>query len=119
MPASSHAARPERAARWPRLWLLSALILLGGCAATYMDVMQQVDQDLTRQQPEAALKALDKLSGGKDQTLYLLNKAMVLRMTGDYAGSVKVFARYSNGTPWSSARSRALATTGSPDGRAK
>jgi len=91
MPASFHAARPERAARWPRLWLLSALILLSGCAATYMDVMQQVDQDLTRQQPEAALKALDKLSGGKDQTLYLLNKAMVLRMTGDYADSVKVF----------------------------
>lgn len=92
MPASSHAARSGRAARRlrPGLWL-PALLLLGACAMTYMDVMQQVDQDLVQQQPEAALKALNKLQGGKDQTLYLLNKAMVLRMTGDYTDSVQVF----------------------------
>jgi uncharacterized protein len=53
--------------------------------------MQQVDRDLAAQQPQAALKALDKISGGKDQALYLLNKAMVLRMMGDYSGSVQVF----------------------------
>ena len=91
MPASSHAARCWGAARRLRLGLWLSTLLLGGCALTYMDVMQQVDQDLVQQQPEAALKALDKLQGGKDQTLYLLNKAMVLRMTGDYADSVKVF----------------------------
>ena len=93
MPESAHAARSRRAARWlrPRLWFSVSVLLLSGCAVTYMDVMQQVDQDLTHQQPQAALKALDKLQGGKDQTLYLLNKAMVLRMTGDYADSVKVF----------------------------
>lgn len=92
MPGPSHAAQPRGAAGRPRprLWLLG-LLLLSGCATTYMDVMQQVDQDLSHQQPEAALKTLDKLQGGKDQALYLLNKAMVLRMTGDYADSVKVF----------------------------
>ena len=86
----SHAAHRLGAVRRLRLWW-PALLLLSGCAMTYVDVMQQVDKDLMQQQPEAALKALDKIQGGRDQTLYLLNKAMVLRMTGDYADSVKVF----------------------------
>jgi hypothetical protein len=87
-------ARRRSAARTSRtrLWCAAApLLMLGGCALNYMDVMQQVDRDLASQQPQAALKALDKLSGGKDQTLFLLNKAMVLRMTGDYAASAQVF----------------------------
>ncbi|HEX7965737.1 MAG TPA: hypothetical protein VF651_08475 [Gammaproteobacteria bacterium] len=75
----------------PRLWFLAAALALGGCALNYMDVMRQVDQDLASQKPDAALKALDKLAGGGDQALYLLNKAMVLRMTGDYAASAQVF----------------------------
>lgn len=94
MTASPNAARRRPAARYgrPRLWgMAAAMLMLGGCALSYMDVMQQVDRDLASQQPQAALKALDKLSGGKDQTLFLLNKAMVLRMTGDYASSVQVF----------------------------
>ena len=91
MPGSFHAAHRLGAVKRLRAWPAVLLLLLGGCAMTYMDAMQQVDQDLTQQQPEAALKALDKLQGGKDQTLYLLNKAMVLRMTGDYADSVNVF----------------------------
>ena len=94
MPASLNAAGRWRAA-WrsrTRPWFAAAaLLMLGGCSLAYMDVMQQVDKDLASQQPQAALKALDKLSGGKDQTLYLLNKAMVLRMTGDYAASAQVF----------------------------
>ena len=91
MPRRFHAAQRLGAVRWLCLWV-APLLLLGGCAMTYMDVMQQVDADLAHQQPEAALKALDKLQDdGKDETLYLLNKAMVLRMTGDYADSVKVF----------------------------
>ena len=73
------------------LCICAAMLSLAGCALGYMDVMQQVDQDLAAQQPQAALKALDKLSGGRDQLLYLLNKAMVLRMAGDYAGSVQAF----------------------------
>ena len=53
--------------------------------------MRQVSQNLAAQQPQAALKSLDKLSGGRDKTLYLLNKAMILRMEGDYAGSSQAF----------------------------
>ena len=74
-----------------KLFACAAMLALTGCALGYMDVMQQVDQDLAAQQPQAALKALEKLSGGRDQVLYLLNKAMVLRMAGDYAGSVQAF----------------------------
>ncbi|HEY3643733.1 MAG TPA: hypothetical protein VGM16_00215 [Gammaproteobacteria bacterium] len=92
MPAYSHAAaRLRGAARRSRPWLLATALLLTGCAVTYTDAMQQVDKDLATDQPQAALKALDKISGGKDQVLYLLNKAMVLRMTGDYATSAQVF----------------------------
>ena len=92
MPAYSHAAaRLLGAARRSRPWLLLTALLLAGCAVTYTDAMQQVDKDLARDQPQEALKALDNISGGKDQVLYLLNKAMVLRMTGDYATSAQVF----------------------------
>ena len=80
------------ARRHGRLLCASALLMaLGGCALGYMDAMQQMDRDLAAQQPQAALKSLESLSGGKDQVLYLLNKAMVLRMTGDYSGSVQAF----------------------------
>ncbi|MGE5624129.1 MAG: COG3014 family protein [Bacillota bacterium] len=74
-----------------RLWLAAVVCACAGCAANYQDVMRQVGQDLAAQQPQAALKSLDKLQGGGDQLLYLLNKAMVLRMQGDYAGSVQAF----------------------------
>lgn len=93
--SGSHRAVARGAAAVQRhgFWLCAAgvTLLLAGCALTYMDVMQKVDQDLAAQQPEAALKALDSLQGGRDQVLYLLNKAMVQRMAGDYAGSVQSF----------------------------
>lgn len=92
MPASVHAAaRTPGVARRLCAWLLLAVMTLTGCAVTYQDTMQQVDKDLASGQPEEALKSLDKISGGKDEVLYLLNKAMVLRMTGDYATSSQVF----------------------------
>ena len=91
MPVYLHAAAIIGAARRSRAWALTACLLLGGCALSYTDAMQQVDKDIAAQQPQAALKALDKISGGKDQALYLLNKAMVLRMMGDYAGSADAF----------------------------
>src|SRR5690348_2162871 len=92
MPASVHAAaRTPGVARRLCAWLLLAVMTLTGCAVTYQDTMQQVDKDLASGQPEEALKSLDKISGGNDEVLYLLNKAMVLRMTGDYATSAQVF----------------------------
>jgi uncharacterized protein len=91
VPVHSHAAAiADAAGRW-RSWVAGACLLLSGCTLSYTDAMQQVDRDLAAQQPQAALKALDKISGGKDQALYLLNKAMVLRVMGDYAGSVAAF----------------------------
>lgn len=77
--------------RWLRLATLLCVLALPGCALEYMSVMQQVDNDLAAQQPQAALKALQDLSGGRDQVLYLLNKAMVQRMAGEYADSVQSF----------------------------
>ncbi|HEX6551006.1 MAG TPA: hypothetical protein VF117_10070 [Gammaproteobacteria bacterium] len=67
-----------------------ALLALGGCA-TYQASMQQVDQSLLAGNPAAALKALKPMAGGRDQVLYLLNKAMILRMQGDYAASSDAF----------------------------
>jgi uncharacterized protein len=66
------------------------LLALAGCA-TYTSSMQQVDKALVAGNPAAALKALQPMAGGRDQTLYLLNKAMILRMQGDYAGSTDAF----------------------------
>jgi hypothetical protein len=91
MSASSHAACSIGAARWLRSWAVCVLLLLGGCALSYTDTMEKVDRDLVAQQPQAALKQLESLSGGKDQALYLLNKAMVLRMMGNYDASVQSF----------------------------
>lgn len=82
------------AAGWRRgrgVFLVATFAVLGGCAVTYMDVMQQVDQDMAAQQPQAALQSLQRLSGGSDELLYLLNKGMVLRMAGDYSSSVQAF----------------------------
>jgi hypothetical protein len=91
MAVSSHAARSPGAARRLRSWVACASLLLGGCTLSYTDTMQRVDRDLVAQQPQAALKQLESISGGKDQALYLLNKAMVQRMMGDYDASVQSF----------------------------
>lgn len=76
---------------WVRVLLCGgAVLVLGGCAS-YVGNMQQVDAALLAQDPTAALKALQPMAGGRDQTLYLLNKAMILRMQGDYADSANAF----------------------------
>lgn len=79
---------------WRRRACLAActavLLVLSSCAS-YTSSMQQVDRALLAHNPQAALKALQPMAGGRDQTLYLLNKAMILRMQGDYAGSADAF----------------------------
>lgn len=72
------------------LILGAGLLLTAGCA-TYRGDMRSVDQELAAQRPKAALEALKPLSGGRNQVLYLLNKAMILRIQGDYAGSIQAF----------------------------
>ncbi|MGH8370753.1 MAG: hypothetical protein ACRESC_07200, partial [Gammaproteobacteria bacterium] len=58
---------------------IGVLLVLGGCA-TYTTSMQRVDRALVARDPTAALKALEPMAGGRDQSLYLLNKGMILRM---------------------------------------
>jgi tetratricopeptide (TPR) repeat protein len=74
------------------LAVIGLLISLSSCA-TYTASMRRVDQALAAQNPAAALKALAPMEGGRDQSLYLLNKAMILRMQGDYAASTDAFER--------------------------
>lgn len=75
-------------------WIVCACLLLAlsGCAS-YVASMRQVDAALAASDPAAALEALAPLAGGHDQALYLLDKGMILRMQGDYAGSVQAFER--------------------------
>ncbi|HET7922597.1 MAG TPA: hypothetical protein VFM15_07570 [Gammaproteobacteria bacterium] len=68
------------------------LVVVTGCA-TYTGSLQRVDQALARHDPAAALKALQPMAGGRDEALYLLDKAMILRMQGDYAASVAAFGQ--------------------------
>lgn len=77
--------------RCVRFGLVAGLVmLLGGCAS-YRGSMLEVDRALAAQQPQKALAALAPLQGGRSEALYLLNKAMILRMQGDYAGSITAF----------------------------
>jgi uncharacterized protein len=77
-------------------WCARSLVLVGvllnliSCA-TYTASMREVDKALIDQDPAAALKALAPMAGGRDQSLYLLNKAMILRMQGNYAASTDAF----------------------------
>lgn len=89
--AAGGAAGGRRVCVW--LWAgMLVLPLLSGCA-TYRDSMQQVDRALVARRPDLALKALEPLRGGHSEALYLLDKGMILRMQGDYQGSIAAFER--------------------------
>lgn len=87
VPRRSRTLRRRRVYRGACIGLL---LLAGGCA-TYRGSMQDVDMALAANRPDAALKALQPLSGGHSEALYLLNRGMILRMQGDYADSVAAF----------------------------
>ncbi|MDH5231530.1 MAG: hypothetical protein OEZ58_13855 [Gammaproteobacteria bacterium] len=60
------------------------LVLMVGCA-TYSDSFRQVEQQISQQNFDQALKLLEKNKGNKrDYVLYLMNKGMVARMAGQY-----------------------------------
>jgi hypothetical protein len=63
---------------------------LSGCA-TYSDWVGHMEADISRGKPDQALQVLEKHASNKDQVLYLLNRAMLLRMAGDYQGSNAAF----------------------------
>lgn len=69
------------------LAVLIGAFALGGCA-TYSSSFGVIEHDLSVRQYDAALQGIEKQAEPKkDRVLYLLNKGMVLRMKGDFAGS--------------------------------
>ncbi|HET7588477.1 MAG TPA: hypothetical protein VFL45_10410 [Gammaproteobacteria bacterium] len=76
---------------WIRASLAAgSILILTGCAS-YVGSLRHMNQALAAHDPVAALAALEPLADGRDQALYLLDKAMILRMRGDYAGSIRAF----------------------------
>lgn len=69
--------------------LYGALLLfttLSGCA-TYSDWVGHMEADISQGHPDKALKILEKHASRKDEVLYLLNRAMLQRMAGDFEAS--------------------------------
>jgi hypothetical protein len=71
---------------------LCVLFALAGCAS-YVGSLNQMNRALASHDTKTALAALAPLEGGRDQALYLLDKAMILRMRRDYAESIGAFER--------------------------
>jgi len=71
--------------------LVVLLAVLSGCAS-YSQGFQKVELFLSQQKPELALQELEKNpSTGADKLLYLLDKAMLQRMSGLYEASNATF----------------------------
>lgn len=71
--------------------VLLAVAALGGCA-TYSATFQATERQLLDHRPQEALQTLERRQPPKrDRVLYLLNKAMLLRMNGRYADSNAAF----------------------------
>ena len=71
--------------------LVVLLAVLSGCAS-YSQGFQKVELLLSQQKPELALQELEKNpSTGTDKLLYLLDKAMLQRMSGLYSASNTTF----------------------------
>lgn len=70
---------------------LAGCLLIAGCA-TWSDSFYEIERRLAREQYAEALHALERQSDARrEPLLYQLNKAMVLRMAGDYAASNEAF----------------------------
>jgi hypothetical protein len=77
----------------PLLAGASFALLLAGCASHDHNLIN-VERRLAADQPELALESLERQSQNwrrRDKVLYLLNRAMLLRMQGNLAGSNKAF----------------------------
>jgi len=78
-----------RARRWLAGGLcLGAALLFSGCAS-YSQRFDAIEAQLAAGNPSAALQTLekDRGNGQRDEVLYLLNRAMLLRMQGEYRQS--------------------------------
>ena len=66
-----------------------AVACLAACT-TFSDTIQSTERGLAQQQPKTALAAYEKVKPPpQDLVLYLMNKGMLLRMSGDYAESTR------------------------------
>ncbi|MCG6886926.1 MAG: hypothetical protein LJE74_06940 [Proteobacteria bacterium] len=75
----------------PAFLLAGCLLLLQGCAS-YSHSFEPIDAKLANNDPASALTLLDEQGyNDRNQLLYLLNKAMLLRMQGEYAASNQAF----------------------------
>ncbi|HSD95655.1 MAG TPA: hypothetical protein VLB06_00795 [Sulfuricaulis sp.] len=76
----------------PPGWVLATVLLaLAGCAS-YSDSFSVIENDMAAQNFGAALQAFEKQRYPKrDQVVHLLNKAMLERMSGDFAASNRTF----------------------------
>jgi hypothetical protein len=75
----------------PAFWLAGCLLLLQGCAS-YSHSFEPIDAKLANNDPASALTLLDEQGyNDRNQLLYLLNKAMLLRMQGKFAASNQEF----------------------------
>jgi uncharacterized protein len=76
----------------PPGWVLATVLLaLSGCAS-YSDSFSVIQNDMAARNFAAALQALEKQRHPtRDQVVYLLNKAMLERMSGDFAASNQTF----------------------------
>ena len=71
--------------------LFAAMLLFAGCA-TYSDSFSVIENDMAAQRFEAALQELERQRHpARDQVVYLLNKAMLERMKGDFTVSNRTF----------------------------
>jgi len=81
-----------RARRAKLIFPLATLVLLCSGCASYSDSFSVIESDMAAQRFGAALETLERQRHPKrDQLLYLLNKAMLERMNGDYAASNRTF----------------------------
>jgi len=74
-------------------WLPIGIIcgVISGCA-TYSSSFRPLEREITANRPDLALKLLEKQNpSGNDRLLYFLNKAMLLRMQGNYRESNQNF----------------------------
>lgn len=71
--------------------LATLALLFSGCAS-YSDSFSVIESDMAAQRFGAALETLERQRHPqRDHLLYLLNKAMLERMNGDYAASNRTF----------------------------
>lgn len=88
--------RAVGARRWGALAVAAYLSMLYGCA-TYSSTIQPIERNLAAQQPQLALTEFEKLeTPERGRVLYLMNKGLLLRMTGDYAGSTEALEAAKN-----------------------